>query len=384
MARRKFKTILVVDDEALFRKSLAQGLTQHEPGWRILTAEDGAVARRILEEKSVDLVLTDLSMPVADGFGLLAYLAVEHPWIPVLVMTAFGTEETAARLRTLGFEGFLEKPLDFEALVARISRMLDGRAAGFVRGISLPTFLQILELDGKSCRLRVRSGARTGTLEVVEGALYDARTATCEGEAAAAEIVCWPDAELEMSEIDGVPERRVRRSLRELMFESFSRQDERRAGRLAEGSPGDGRRARKSSTNQRKEDVVSVSEKLKELSVVDGFLGAGLFTPAGESLGVVSSSGFTKEIGVLANNVLQNAQRASIEMGTGRGQQVHVQAEKAHILVRCLNEGSDPLKSEPGKAHIHLVLALGSDDAIGMAKMKINSVIEKLADECRG
>jgi predicted regulator of Ras-like GTPase activity (Roadblock/LC7/MglB family) len=81
--------------------------------------------------------------------------------------------------------------------------------------------------------------------------------------------------------------------------------------------------------------------------------------------------------------VLLNAQKASLEMGAGRGQQVHVEGEKAHVVARCLNEGTDPLKSQPGKAHIHLVLVLKDDSSLGLAKMRINSVIEKLAEEFR-
>ena len=130
---------------------------------------------------------------------------------------------------------------------------------------------------------------------------------------------------------------------------------------------------------------MAAADKLKELAQVDGFAGCGLFTPTGEQLVLLGADGVNlKEIGVLANNVLMNAQKASLEMGTGRGQQVHVEAEDAHILVRCLNEGTDPLKSQPGKAHIHLVLILKSDASIGMAKLKINSVINKLGEDFRG
>ena len=129
---------------------------------------------------------------------------------------------------------------------------------------------------------------------------------------------------------------------------------------------------------------MSVQDKLQSIQTVDGYLGVGIFTPAGESLAVHSTGKVNiKDIGVLANNVLMNAQKASLDMGTGRGQQVHVEAEKAHLLVRCLNEGTDPLKSQPGKAHIHLVLALKNDASIGLAKMKVNSIIEKLAEDFR-
>jgi len=130
---------------------------------------------------------------------------------------------------------------------------------------------------------------------------------------------------------------------------------------------------------------MGAKEKLQEFTSLEGFEGVGIFTPSGEMLAVLEGNGKAnlKEIGVLANNVLMNAQKASIEMGTGRGQLVHVEAEKAHFIVRCLNEGTDPLKSQPGKAHMHLVLILSSDAGIGMAKMKVNKIIANLAEDFR-
>ncbi|MDH3347029.1 MAG: hypothetical protein OEM02_02865 [Desulfobulbaceae bacterium] len=74
-----------------------------------------------------------------------------------------------------------------------------------------------------------------------------------------------------------------------------------------------------------------------------------------------------------------NAQKTSLDMGTGRGQLVHVVAEHANIIIRCLNEGDHPLESESGNAHIHLVLVLKDDSSLGLAKLKVNSIIESLA-----
>lgn len=131
-------------------------------------------------------------------------------------------------------------------------------------------------------------------------------------------------------------------------------------------------------------DHMTTMEKLKELQSIEGFSGAAVFTPTGEQLAILEGDAQRlKDVGVLANNVLLNAQKSSLEMGTGRGQQVHVEAEKAHILVRCLNEGTDPLKSQPGKAHIHLVMVLKSEASIGLAKMRINAAALKLAEDFR-
>ncbi len=132
---------------------------------------------------------------------------------------------------------------------------------------------------------------------------------------------------------------------------------------------------------------MSINEKLKELSSIDGFEGVGLFTPTGETLGVLDVDDTPKKmraIGILANSVLINAQKVSIDIGAGRGQLVHIDTDSgSQILVKCLNEGDDPLRSQPGKAHIHMVLMLKDDINIGLAKMKLDAVIGKLAQDFR-
>jgi predicted regulator of Ras-like GTPase activity (Roadblock/LC7/MglB family) len=303
-------------------------------------------------------------------------------------MTAFGTPEIAERLRSFGLEGFVEKPVDFGTLSERISAGLDDAARGYVTGIPLSTFLQVLEIERKSCTLRVRSGSRAGLLHVVGGAPWDAESGEKRGEEAAAEIVTWEGAAIEILPAVRTAERRVASSLGQLLLEGFRVMDEERAGRHAVAGHPDSRSPEagpeENPVGQKEELIMSTVEILKELSSVEGFAGAGVFTPTGETLAIFTpGTGFSKEIGILANNVLMNAQKACLEMGAGRGQQVHVEGEKAHIIARCLNEGTDPLKSQPGKAHIHMVVALSSDASLGLAKMRVNQMVGKIADDFR-
>jgi CheY-like chemotaxis protein len=378
------KTLLLVDDERLFTQSLAEGLRAVEPSYRVLTAENGAKALEALAGNPVDLVLTDLKMPVMDGFELLTHLSQKYPELPVIVMTAFGTPEISGQLLALGIPEFIEKPVDFEVLCRRISTVLESSASGFVRGIPLSTFLQIIEIERKTCVLKVFADDRSGLMYLSGGALFDAETEGETGEPAARTIVSWESPSIEIKPLNQIPERRIKTSIGQLLLDTFRLRDEARAGHdeaediidLETPKPGDPR--------TKEEREMSVSEKLKELASVDGFAGAGVYTPTGEPLSVLNAgTGFSKEIGILANNVLMNAQKASIEMGSGRGEQVHIEAEKAHIFARCLNEGTDPLKSQPGKAHIHLVVAFANDASIGMVKLRVNSVIGKLAEDFR-
>jgi predicted regulator of Ras-like GTPase activity (Roadblock/LC7/MglB family) len=128
----------------------------------------------------------------------------------------------------------------------------------------------------------------------------------------------------------------------------------------------------------------NVQDALAKCKEVDGFVGIGAFSPQGELFGQVSNAGTElAELGALANDVLLKAQKSTDVMGVGRGNQVHIEAPKAHILVRCLNENTDFAASEPGRAHVHCVLVLEKEGNIALGKMKLESAIQELAPLCR-
>lgn len=129
---------------------------------------------------------------------------------------------------------------------------------------------------------------------------------------------------------------------------------------------------------------VAIQDKLKELSSLDSFAGVGVFSPSGEGLSIVgNSSQFPlQRVGAVASTVLANAKKACEEMETGREQMVHIVTGKAHVLIRDFNE-SIHAKFTSDRPHPYLVLVLTSDSGIGLAKMKIASVMAKLVDEIR-
>lgn len=114
------KNLLLVDDERMFLMSLSESLRQTLKDVNVITAENGEEAVRILDSMPVDFLLTDLQMPVLNGFGLLSHLKEFHPSIPVIVMTAHVNDETMKRLRSLGFLNIIEKPIEFENLIRKI------------------------------------------------------------------------------------------------------------------------------------------------------------------------------------------------------------------------------------------------------------------------
>jgi CheY-like chemotaxis protein len=200
------KKILLVDDEPAVRFALSEALTDRRRGMQVITAADGREAIAALEKQPIHLVVTDLRMPDVDGFELLAHLRRHHPGLPVILMTGLGTAETAARLAQ-GSGGALEclaKPFDVAVLKRRILDMLAQRVRGRVENISLASFLQLLEIERKTCSLHVAAGAgRDGRLYFRGGKLVGAETGGLTGGEAALEVVTWEHADIEIA--DGCP-----------------------------------------------------------------------------------------------------------------------------------------------------------------------------------
>lgn len=113
--------VLVVDDDAAVCWALERALIK--AGWRVAIAADVPAARRRIKT-GVDLVLTDIRMPGESGLDLLASLRADRPDLPVLVMTAHGTVETAMSAIGQGASDYLPKPLDLDRTIAAVRRAL--------------------------------------------------------------------------------------------------------------------------------------------------------------------------------------------------------------------------------------------------------------------
>jgi DNA-binding NtrC family response regulator len=116
-------TILIVEDKESMLDMLKQ--TLEGEGYNIITARDGAEGIKKLADERIGVVLTDLKLPKKDGFEVLRAVKQESPLMPVIVMTAFGTIETAVKAVKEGAYDFLTKPFDTDHLLVLIKRGLD-------------------------------------------------------------------------------------------------------------------------------------------------------------------------------------------------------------------------------------------------------------------
>ncbi len=220
------KKVLIVDDEKSFLLSLKDGLSIHSDKYQVLTAENGREAVAVLRALPIDLLVTDLKLPEMDGFELLAWVSRNQPQMPVIVMTAFGTPEIEARLSKMDTLQYLEKPLDLEILQQGIINGLKSGTKSYIRGITLSTFLQLMNVEKKNCTLKVSSDGQVGYLYIRRGDLIDAEFGELGSEAAALEIVGWDNAEIEMDNICRRQHVLIKLSLEHILIEAFRRKDE--------------------------------------------------------------------------------------------------------------------------------------------------------------
>ena len=117
-------TILVVDDSAVDRK-LVGGLLERQTDWATQSCHDGRQAVELLETPPLpDVIVTDLQMPEMDGLQLVEAVKEDHPYIPVVLLTAKGSEEIAVDALRRGAASYVPKRRLGEDLVDTVERIL--------------------------------------------------------------------------------------------------------------------------------------------------------------------------------------------------------------------------------------------------------------------
>jgi DNA-binding NtrC family response regulator len=122
------KRLLIIDDEPSIRKVLAAHLTRE--GYEVLTAQDGGEGISLLGSEQFHAVVTDLKMPGIGGLEVLHWCRSNFPGLPVIIITAHGTVDTAVEAIKLGAHDYVTKPFDRGELLSIIDKAVRTEEAG--------------------------------------------------------------------------------------------------------------------------------------------------------------------------------------------------------------------------------------------------------------
>ncbi len=117
--------VLVVDDQRNMRTTLA--LMLGDAGYEVVEAYDGEHACDMVGGDAFDLVLTDLKMGSTDGIDVLRHTKEVAPLTEVIVMTAYGTIETAVEAMKLGAHDYIQKPFSEQELLIKVQKAMEKR-----------------------------------------------------------------------------------------------------------------------------------------------------------------------------------------------------------------------------------------------------------------
>lgn len=408
--------VLIVDDEAPLLRNLASFLESFGDEFRVRTAASGEEALQALEQDSgIEIMLTDVRMPGIHGIELVHRARELRPEVGVLVMTAFGSASVRSTAEQAGAIRFIEKPLDLDDLRLTLQEVskATSRRSHEVGGLDICEVAQFLVISGENRIIEFRSAKKTGVLVFENGALVHCRTPSLEGADAFYEMALWGEGSF--TELLGASARDYERNVDDdpvrLLAEAKRLTNELQSGsdapdtnddpgqQAAEGpadasgadpeptgmSPKSNKKNRDDHEDKERERIImTIKEHLQGFSSVEGFKGAAVFSPQGEMLESVAQGGVDiRTVGAFANNALLNAQKATDQMGVGRGNMVQIRAPQAVVLMRCLNEATDFAVTKTGKAHVHAVIVMDPEGNVGMASMMMDKIVGNIAEELR-
>lgn len=384
------KKVLFVDDEISLVLSVKAGFSSYKNLFNLYTASNGKEAIKILNSIKIDLVITDLKMPEMDGFELMSFINMNFPTIPVVVLTAFGNPEIEDRIKSMSALEILEKPIAFEKLSKIVMENLEhGKRDGYIKGISLPSFLQLIEMENKTCLLEIRtSNNKIGMFYFNKGKLIDALFNKLKGDDAVYRMLNIKDVQISFRSFPkqfnkNKIKKRITKPLTTLLLDGMRIIDEKGKNKQESKEAKVVEKKKSQNAKQFKKGEIKMAdmkEILGKFRDISGFQAVGVFSPGGELVAEVNTSGLKMaEMGALTNDILLKAQKETEIMGVGVGHLIHIEAPKAHIFARCLNESTDFSSTSAGRAHLHMMLILSVDGNLAMAKMKLESIIKELA-----
>jgi CheY-like chemotaxis protein len=220
------KSVLIVDNDPVMLEVIASLLRDHGIYFRIIKVEDGSKALKIIDRIQIDMVITGLRIPWADSINLIENLKKNYPDIKVVTLTNVISQALRSKINEMGVSAYIEEPVNMDQLTELILSELNIGYGGRIRGISLSSFTQMLELEGVTCSMQIRKAKEFGRLYFKEGDLVAAELDNMNSHDAAVKILGWDKVQIDIDYLPLEKEKEISMPLMNLLLESHKAQDE--------------------------------------------------------------------------------------------------------------------------------------------------------------
>jgi CheY-like chemotaxis protein len=233
--------VLFVDDSMAFLETISElfGAWGNNT-WEIHTAVSADKALGVLEQKLMDLVVLDISMPLLDGIQLLGIIRQRFPNIKIVVLTGQSDETRRAACLAGGAELFLEKPPHAKGLTAIFNTLNDlvkwtnrDGFSGVLGEVGLPNIIQMECMEGHSLIVGVRNSQADGEIYIKAGAVVHASTGRLVGEKAFHQLLSLTNGEFCLKPFREPPEHTLHGPWEPLLAEAARARDQ---GNFSPGS----------------------------------------------------------------------------------------------------------------------------------------------------
>ncbi len=379
--------ILIVDDEEDFLNTLLDRIQTSKQKFSVLTALNGREAVKVLKKNEIDLVVTDLKMPKMDGFELMAWISVHFPSMSVVAMSAFLDSAAETNLHTEGIR-FLPKPIDFSTLMKIINEELD-KSDNYLDGISLPSFLQLLEMEGKSCAVQVRADGGKGWFHFRGGMLWAVNTGEKEGMDAAVDMLQWQQCKLQINRVKKI-KRNITHPLSFVLLEAcrvideqglVEAQKEELEDQKGDGPANESASGSNTPTGEEalphpsKERTMALEKHLEELRSINGYKASAIMSFTGEILAADSTDDKIdlNMVGATFNDIFRGAHAACEKIGLEACHDTVIATPKGVVCMHC--------SGVKAKTHTHFIGILAADGNQALMKMTLDKMSGPVVDE---
>jgi len=390
----KKKVFIVEGNNEDYLPDLTTSLKDSDVSFDLLTAANSFDALDALSsDKEIKLVVVDLRMDDLEAFKLLARIYRQFPAMPVIVMSAYGNDEWAGKVKALSAVDILNHPLDLDSLQKTIASKLGTQTnGGDTNNLTFASLLSLVEMEEQSTMLTIAWNGNIGSCYIIDGHILDATANDLHGEEALREMIRWETPEIMFSGYSSreAPAPKITRSLLEIVS-ALEKESTDNASQTT-AAPEESEEIVKfvvdssapnmhdtgkgvSKNNLTEEKTMALEEYLEKFKKINGYKASAIMNFTGEILAQdsVDPNIDLGMVGATFNDIFRTAHEASDKIGLEACKEASISTPKGIIIMRC--------SGVKAKVHYHTIAIFAADGNQALAKMEMEKMIPAVMEE---